>query len=377
MIIKVANVTRIKTVFHFLVLVLVNIWIFSTLLWANDNKEGSNIYKIGEIGRNILYEKKELFYCISGICCDKLNNTYVIDSAYNKIFKFSPNRELIGAFSRGGQNDGELLGGLRLDQRLRMSIGNNNKLYIMDEGNKRLSIFSCLGEYINRQNMGNTFVLDIPAVNSRGDIYILSRNGMKLIEKYNSQFKFVTSLFEFDRHYQFPIEKPLLPKTVFRIPNDMELIKLITKCDLLVVISNYSLTAYIYSNENKLINEFSLVKNSFKADFMKKLNKLKEENNKRAVLLNSKSKRLVGSFIVPFKAFIDKDDYLALVYSTIDKKTILIKYRLDGTLYKEYILSDLPEIGFITSNNEGDIIISCENNTKIEIYRFKEIKKEV
>jgi len=358
------------------ILIFINLRIFSTLLWGNDNKR-SNIYKIGEIGKNVLYEHKELFYCISGICCDELNNIYVIDTGYNKIFKFTPDGKIIGAFGHEGQNYGQFLGSRRLDQRLRMSMGNDDKLYIMDGGNKRILVYSCSGEIINQRNYQSDFVLDIPAVNKRGDVYILSRNGMKLIDKFNSHFKYETSIFEFSKHYQFPIEMPLIPKQIFRFPNDMDIIKLISRNDLLVVISNYSLKAYVYNNENKLINEFSLLTNSFKTDFTKKLDKLKEVNNKIAYISKGTSKRFVGSFIAPFKAFIDKNNYICLAYSTNDNKTILTKYGLDGKLNEEYVFNDLTEIGFITSNNEGDIIISRDNSTKIEIYRFKNNKEEV
>jgi hypothetical protein len=161
---------------------------------------------------------------------------------------------------------------------------------------------------------------------------------------------------------------------LFRMPNEMELIKLITRRDLLVAISNYSLKAYIYNGENELTNEFSLTSGVFITDFKKKLDKLKDENIQRSRRLNG-SKKYVASFIVPFKAFVDKNDYLTIVYRATDGRTILSKYRLNGALYKEYVLAGIPEIGFITSNEIGDIIISCQNNTKIEIYRLKNNEK--
>jgi len=346
-----------------LMLLAILLFNLSGFSFSNEYDNRPCYWKIGEIGNNFRYKQNDLFYCISGICCDSFNNIYVIDSGYNKIFKFDLTTKLIATFGNEGQAKDEFLGSPRLGKHLRLSIGNDNKLYIMDPGNKKILIYSCLGEYIDENKYENNFLIDTPTVNSKGEMYLLSKNGMKLIDKYKSFHKYESSLFDFDYHIQFPLEKPSFPAFYLRTPNDYELIKLISKNDLLVVISNYSLKAFVFDERNKLIKEFNVGGETFKEDFKKRLN-------------DQRSKLSSSSFILPFRAFIDKDGNICIAYVKSDGKTTIMIYDINGRFLRERLFCDRIKYGFITSNNRGDIILSSDNNTKIEIYQLRNSLKE-
>jgi len=125
------------------------------------------IEKIGEIKESFSKEEYNFFANITDLCVDKNDNLYVADSKLHKIFKFNKDQEFLLSFGWEGQGPGEFVG------RLRMSVGNDNNIYITDLRSFKLSVYSLYGEFI-RQFRLPMFLYDMAIANSQGDIYLLS-----------------------------------------------------------------------------------------------------------------------------------------------------------------------------------------------------------
>ncbi len=321
------------------------------------------LQKIGEIkGGDVP------FWSISGVCCDDQGNLFVADSGLNKIFKFDSNNNFLFSFGGEGQGPGEFMASPRHGRTLRISHGNDNRLYVFDPGNQRLSIFSTEGKVLNLFHL-QEILNDSAAVNSKGDIYLLSKSGIKLINIYDQTFKYKDSLLETESHLKFPYDK-LSSVYFLRYPNDYEIIKLITKNDNLIVISNFSLKAFIYDRNNKKIKEFKIEEDEFVEDFKKKLKKIKEQEKKLKIRFGSGSKTTgyLSGFSIPFRAFVDHNDNLCIVYKKSDYSSIMFRYNLDGTVLGIFKFPEKIDGTYFCSNNFGRIYTTQSGKTKIWIY---------
>jgi len=319
--------------------------------------------KVGEIGDGFCDGELNYFARITSICIDREDNLYVADSGHHKIFKLGSDGKLITYFGRQGQGPGEFLG------RLRISAGNDGKIYVTDDGNWRLIRFLPSGEFSGMYPIVRG-IYDEATVNSEGDIYLISKSGIKLIECYDSNFKFKRALIDFDYHLQFPYDKPS-SLIGLRFPNNIEVIKLITKNDNLVVISNFSMKSFIFDRNNRKINEFNIEENEFVEDFKKKLKKVKKQEIQLKAKFGSRSKSsgYFYGFSLPFKAFIDYDDTICLVYKKSDNTSYLYKYELDGTLFG---ISKFPEKidGLhLCSDSSGRVYAIRAGRSEIDIYK--------
>jgi hypothetical protein len=238
----------------------------------------------------------------------------------------------------------------------------------MDIGNQRLSIFSPDGQFL-RQFPVPERLLDSATVNSRGDIYLLSKSGIKLIDCYDLNFKYKFSLLDIELHLQFPYEKPsFFLLDGFRYPQDHEIQKKMTRKDSLVVLSNNSLRTFVFDPSNTLIREFEIKEKGFVEDLIKRLKEMK----KREESWRKKYPGLGASFISPFKIFFDYSENLCLSYPmSNDDKTLIWRYKLDGTFLD---ILKLPErviqLSF-SCDSSGKIYAVKGEFTEIGIYEIK------
>ncbi len=335
-------------------------------IFAHSGREEiAYLQKIGEIKDTSPIGEQNFFWKITGLCCDDDDNLYVVDAGWNKIFKFSSGGKYILSFGREGAGPGEFLATPR-GRNLRISIGNDGNVYVMDHSAWRLSVFSRNGEFI-KQFRVEPFTYDTPAVNSKGDIYLLSNSGIKVVDCYSPSFRLKASLLDIEFHLQFPYLKPLF-QTDLRKITERDVLKLLTKNDDLILISNFSLRVFIFNRDNEKINEFIIKEKTLMQDFKKILNHVEEENKKIGRQTRRGGKKVESSyFIVPFTAFLDENDNICLNYLSSHKTRMIYRYKIDGTFMGTWILpNDSSPIR--CSNNQGYLFGPVEQNTKVAIY---------
>jgi len=303
----------------------ISILLFFILLFASisipsgEEEKIAQLQKVGVITEGFSSEERNFFLKITGLCCDNKGNLFVADSGFNRIFKFDLNGKYIASFGRSGQGPGEFLGSYR-GRNIRISYGNNGKIYVMDPGNRRLSIFSVDGIFLNQFPI-HDFLYDQATVNSVGEIYLLSKSGIKLIDCYDSNLKYKTSLIDIESHLRFPYSEPS-SLAGLRIPNDHVVLKLITKNDDLIVISNFSLRVFVFNKDNEKISEFKIEEEEFVKDIKINLRKLKEEEKGQRKKLKSKQEKdAFFMFVLPFRAFLDSESRSRKIFSTHNIKS--------------------------------------------------------
>jgi hypothetical protein len=311
--------------------------------------------KVGEIKDGFSSERENFFIKITGLCCDDEGNLYVADSGWNKIFKFDSNGKFLMSFGREGQGPGEFMGQRRSNP-LNITFGNDKKLYINDPGNSRISVFTKDGKFV-RQYKVPPLTYDAPAVNSKGDIYLLSQSGIRVVDRYDSNFRYKASLLDIDLHYQFPYGKPLeldAPQPTIRKPMPLECFKLITRDDKLVILSNNSLKIFIFDENDRKINEISVAEKEFVEDFKRIMNFLRGKK---------------GVYFPPFIPFLDKDGNICLFYDGFNgERNEIYVYGINGKFQRKLKLNDNTEAGYIASNSKGEFYFA--SSIEIKIYKF-------
>jgi len=326
---------------------------FITLIFSEEKVQ--YLKKVGEIKDGFSSEKENFFIKITGLCCDDEGNLYVADSGWNKIFKFDSNGKFLMSFGREGQGPGEFMG-QRMRYPLDITFGNDKKLYINDPGNSRISVFTKNGKFV-RQYKVPPLTYDAPAVNSKGDIYLLSQSGIKVVDRYDSNFKYKASLLDINLHYQFPYGKPPEPNSPqppIRKPMPFECFKLITRDDRLIILSNNSLKIFIFDGNDRKINEIPVEEKEFVKDFKRIMNFLKGKK---------------GVYFPPFIPFFDKDGNICLFYDGFDgERNEIYVYGINGKFQKMLKLKENTEAGYITSNSKGEFYFASW--IEIKIYKF-------
>jgi len=319
--------------------------------------------KVGEIKEGFSSERENFFIKITGLCCDDEGNLYVADSGWNKIFKFDSNGKFLMSFGREGQGPGEFMG-QRMSNHLKISFGNDGKLYVNDPGNSRISVFTKEGKFL-KSHKTPPFTYDTPVVNSRGDIYLLSKSGIKAIDCYDSNFKYKGSLLDMEEHLQFPFGKPFPSYNYLRIPNEFELMKSITKDDNLVALSNYSLKIFIFGQNGEKINEFDITEKEFIEDFKVRLEKLREENKKNKDRIKGYEP---SNLLLPFK-LLTANDKLKVIYMRSDRTFVIYEWSDTGKLFKKYYIKGEPFISQSCFNEIGFIYTLIDKGMRIGIYK--------
>jgi hypothetical protein len=310
-----------------------------------DEPRVSLLRKIGEIGP-VFAGSNIYFWNIDDICCDDEGNLYVADSGWNKIFKFDSEGEYLDCWGRPGQGPGEFLAQPNRSP-LRITHGNDGNIYITDSGNQRLSVFSKKGIFIRQYSLP-AFYYDKPAVNSNGDIFLISNSNTKLIHVYDHHFNIKEKFFEKKKHFQYPYFKPPLRRIK---ANEANLIKKINKYDHIIVLSNFSLMIYHFDNRLNLINKFR-VKDKQLADDLKVRQKKAKKN---------------GGFILPFDLCLSEDSFAYLFYHNSKNEVVIYKYDLKGVLNEFYKFSEQKPSIFSINNYEN--IYAVIDDVSIFVYR--------
>jgi hypothetical protein len=298
---------------------------------------------------------KDGFLAISDLCLDEEGSLYIADQKLNKIFICNKNLRYVSSIGQMGQGPGSFLG------RLRIHFGHDGKLYVSDDLNRRYSVFSKDGRWISQHPLFST---DVPTVNSKGDIYLLSGGNIKIIDMFREN-KLREQLIDMKYHHAFYPDHPSYNTILQKIrtpPNMLEVIKTISTGDNLACVFNYSLVVVILDANNKLRNEFKIDHPRMLADYSERIKKANAMN----------------AWILPFgSAFWDHDDHIYLCYFN---ETLMIpeiyRYRMNGEFVDTL---RLKKGGFRTNR----IVTACDargnfygiNERGDEIVRYK-IKRD-
>jgi hypothetical protein len=135
----------------------------------------------------------------------------------------------------------------------------------------------------------------------------------------------------------------------------LELNKLITGEDHLVVFSNFSLRLFHYDSRNKIVNKFMIDHPIFIADFKNRLDRAIKD----------------GGFVVPFVLFLDHQSKLCFAYfnSSITNREVY-RYGMDGTFLD--VIRFKEEVDpLYCADRQGNFYVSLGLNTRIGIFRIE------
>lgn len=311
--------------------------------------------KVGEISEGFCDEKLNYFARITSICVDREDNLYVADSGHHRIFKFDSDGKFITSFGRQGQGPGEFLG------RLRISVGNDGKLYVTDDGNWRLSIFSINGD-LNKIFPISKTVYDKADVNSKGEIYFLSPSGLKIIEIFDSSMKFKQYLLEMHYCQYFPYFRP--PKSMLirmaNQPSMHEVKKLLTKDDHLYIVLNNSLLTIHLDKSHKLVKKFKMNHPRFVKDYKKRLN----EATKKGAWINCFG-----------EIFFDDNENLCFCYYNASLNLAeIFRYKKNGTFLdtlRTNVIGEKTNSLISTCDSNGNFYSICKDFAEIRVFCLK------
>lgn len=308
-------------------------------------------------------DEKKCLWRVTSYCLDSDQNIYIADSGMNQIIAFNQNLDWIGSYGRQGQGPGEFTG--NPSSPLDIVYGNDNKFYIADAGNRRISVFSKGFEFLESAMMPNG-IFDIPQVNSSGDLYFLS-NGTEgsFINRYDKHFSLKGSFFKKDLHEKskyFKIAK--IPRSII---TKGELRKAIANDNNLVLCSNFALRIFIYDDKNEIIKSFEIDNRTFMSDFKKRIKKLETE-------IKPTSGGKVGpSAILPFYLHLDSigNIYLSYWNSSIENFELYC-YSSNGEFICIYRFPEQDKVvgPFLTDGRSRFYAVSSKR-AALNIYQFK------
>jgi len=318
----------------------------------------------------ILKNKKEIeggnfkgkiykFTNISDMCFDDNDNLYIADSRENKIFQISASGLISNIYGRQGQGPGEFLG-CPGRFKLYLSYGNNNRLFITDMGNRKISVYARSGTHLKDIKLP-AFVYDSPIIDSSGNMFLLSLDGEYVVKKYSADLKWVDSCLNINYHIDFPYYSVKNKSIDFYI-NNSSVQKKIKKNDEFFIFSNLSLTAFYYNDNLELLNSFRINNTHLLKDFKKALKKAVKNN----------------AFIFPFKVFLDHEENLCLLYFNREMSKIEIyRYTSKGDLIEILVIPEnIHRIIDIEVSSNGDFFIALDA-ARISILNIKEVRYDI
>jgi hypothetical protein len=186
-------------------------------------------------------------------------------------------------------------------------------------------------------------------VDSKGNFYFISRQGKKIIDVFSKNFNFIRSILNIKHHYKFPFYDP--NKISNSILNDMEVQKMVTRNDELIIISNFSLKVFHLDEKCNLLNSFPIDNEIFISDFKQRL--------KKAVKTRG--------FIVPFQTTLDNEENLCLFYynSGVQMNEIY-RYKLSGVFLDILRVNERTKRTYCIDNS-GKFYLLLDKN-RIGIY---------
>jgi hypothetical protein len=326
----------------------------------HNTRESYILQLAGEIEFILARNEKMNFLRISSICCDNENNLYVADIGWCKIFKFNPQGKFITSFGGAGQAPGNFLGDRRINS-LKISFGKDNKIYVVDTSNSRLNVFTKEGVFIKHYILPQ-FFYDTAAVNSSGDIYLLSRSGIKVVDCYDSNFKYKGFILDLETSQEAKFIKLNLSR--IRYLNDNEYIKFIDNNDNLVIFSNYSYRIFYFDQNNNFIRECKIREYNLDDDLERRFDLIKSP-------IDRKDPQMLEKYILPFFAYLDRTNSICLVYQNSRGFSEIYRFTLKGELLDVLKFPNFIDWRNICSDSKGKIFATKEKRTKIGVYKIK------
>lgn len=322
--------------------------------------------KIGEISGNIPECGIDAFWRPWGIVCDKESNVFIIDSGHNMVFRFNPDGKFVSSFGRKGQGPGEFMGRPRGGGLLKLSIGNDGNLYVYDSLSSRLSVFSGEGRYL-KQFKTSPHLNDIPAVNSRGDMYLVSKGGKKFVDCFDRNYVFKYSLLDIEEKPEFPIEGRA-GADGYREPGDYEILRLVTEDDRLIVFHGRTFLVSVFSPADRLEKQFKVGTKPF-IDELKKQDK---ESDQRAKQFDKRNNFDSSRHTSPFRAFLDHQGNLCLAgRSSMKSDAVILRYGLDGTFLGILKFPEKVSTVSIACDGRGRVYALRDSLTEFGIYQLE------
>ena len=311
--------------------------------------------KVAEIYEDIS-EEDIFFVKVSDICVTRENHVFVADSRLCKIFKFDNQFNYLNSFGQQGQGPGDLLGDLKIN------VGNDNKLYITDNNSYRLIVYSLDGQFLDQFSLpGKAY--DKIVANSKGEIYILSPSGFKIIDCYDSSFNYQDSMLDMNYQVCFFYEKPSI-RIFGRISSRltaMEIHKFLSKDDNLFVVFNNSQAVVQLDQNNKVVNRFRVEHPRFVEDY------------KRRLKVASKN----GAWINCFgSVFLDNKGLICLCYYNESLKIPEVyRYRKDGKFVDTVRFKNIfrQSNAMLFSCDSSGNYYGVDNNSSIAVYRIMDV----
>jgi hypothetical protein len=313
----------------------------------------NTLEKIGIIGETFGPKANDHFENVTSISLDSKGNIYVADSEMHKIFKFNQDGHYITSFGKTGQGPGEFSGILRI------TVGNDEKIYITDEGNWRIKIYSLDGLFIKEYPISR-FLYDTPKVNSKGRVFLLSPSGVNLIDCFDHNMKLQFSFLDYSYHYEFPLRIPSNIVSSLYWPIEANVLKAINRQDELVVVSNCSLNVIVFHKDTTIKNIFKVNHKQYYDDY-----------KKRAEKITSKT-AWISSF---GSVFLDRAGNICLCYANMTlKRPEIYRYSLNGeyldTLRFETPI-DLTNKAILASDKQGVFYSIDSINNNLVLYKEK------
>lgn len=277
------------------------------------------------------------FERITSICLDPLDNIYIADSGTHRIHRFDDTGRYSWSVGGGGQGPGEFMGTMRL------SIGRDGKLYVSDDGNCRLLVYTLTGDLLKQFPIDKA-IHDVPAVNSNGGIFLLSASGLRIIDYFSSDMRLMGTIREpSEKTAQFHPRSRDRRGTWFR-PFDYTVRKIMTDEDELILVSNLSLEITILDQHREIVANYPITNPFLLANYKKRLKDIADK----------------GGWIFCFtSAFLDNHKKICLGYfnSEIGQPEIY-RYSRDGRYIGTLRLKD-----FVT--NSTMILSACDKRGRI------------
>jgi len=320
-----------------------------------DSEKITWLKKVGEVKDGFCVEEEyNYFIKITSLCVDDGNDFYVADSGQYRIYKFNHRGKFLYSFGSRGQGQGEFIGSIWI------AAGNDGKLYIIDDGNRRLIVFSVSGRFI-KQFPIISVSRDTPCVNSNGDIYLLSSSEMKIIDVFSKHMKLKKSLLEMKYHLDFPYVSP--PKKTFlrvKRPSIFNVKKLIIENDNLLIFFNNSHKTVICDNKNNILKTFKINHPRFVKDYKARIKNIIEKGG----WLNS-----IGSIVADSSGYL----YFSYFNASLGIPEIL-RYGKDGTFIDTLRAKNNtdPTYQLLSGCDKLGNFYSVEDSSKVIIYQIED-----